>query len=62
MNFHKQIFFHQNNIHLINEIIICLISSQSFSEFLFTDKKSSERNIPLTPFIDNIFLTSSFEV
>ena len=33
-----------------------------FFDFLLTDKKSSERKIPFTPFIDKIFLISSLEV
>ena len=32
------------------------------SPLLFTDKKSSYKNKPLTPFIDNMFLTSSLFV
>ena len=41
---------------------ICLISSQFVSSFLFIDKKSVPKNIPVTPFIDKRFLTNSLSI
>ena len=47
---------------MIKEIIICLRSSHSILFSLLTDKKSSDRKIPVTPFIDKIFLINSLSV
>ena len=47
---------------LINEITICLISSQVIFSSLLIDKKSSPKNTPVTPLIDKRFLTNSLSV
>ena len=49
-------------ISLINEMTICLTSSQTTSSFLLIDKKSAPRNTPVTPWIDKRFLTNSLSV
>ena len=46
----------------MNEIIICFKSSQLKESSLFTEIKSSDKNIPLTPSMERIFLINSLFV
>ena len=47
---------------MINEIAICLISSQEVCSFLLIDIKSLPKKIPSTPLTDNKFLIKWFVV